>query len=164
MQDPSKKIMSLAAGVTWRQGLLKAGKRLALTNGCFDLVHRGHVEYLNQARQQGDALIVLLNSDASVKAIKGPNRPLTSETDRAYLIAALAAVDAVVIFDEPRATRILGMLPPDVYVKGGDYTEDTLHCEEYAVLKASGCAFWFVPFVPGYSTTEIVARIRRLTE
>lgn len=160
MRSPTEKIMALEAAAIWRESLAKAGQELVVTNGCFDLLHRGHIEYLNQARSEGNALLVALNSDASIKALKGPERPMIGERDRAYLLASLEAVDAVVIFSEPQATTVFSRVPPDVYVKGGDYTEDTLDPIEYAELKNSGCRFCFIPFVDGYSTSQIIARIR----
>ena len=107
------------------------------TNGCFDLLHVGHVRYLQAARALGDALAIGLNADESVRALKGPGRPLNSAEDRAEVLAALACVDFVTIFDEPRATRLLAPVRPHVYVKGGDYRLETLDAEERAVA-ASG--------------------------
>jgi D-glycero-beta-D-manno-heptose 1-phosphate adenylyltransferase len=130
-----------------------------VTNGCFDLLHAGHVAYLETARSFGDALLVGVNADASVRALKGPSRPLNNEQDRALVLAALAAVDRVCIFQEVRATDFLKFVSPDVYVKGGDYTLDTLDQEERRVVESGGGKIVIVPFVPGKSTTAIIERM-----
>jgi rfaE bifunctional protein nucleotidyltransferase chain/domain len=130
-----------------------------LTNGCFDLLHAGHVAYLQRARELGDVLVVGLNSDASVRALKGPGRPVTDELSRAAILAALECVDYVTIFDEPTASALLEELQPDVYVKGGDYSLETL--PEAPVAQRLGCAIHFVPLVAGLSTTAILQRLRQ---
>ena len=133
-----------------------AGRRLVFTNGCFDLLHVGHVRYLQGARRLGDTLAIGLNADASVRALKGPGRPLNPAEDRAEVLAALICVDFVTVFDEPRATRLLAAVRPQVYVKGGDYRLETLDAEERAALAAAGSEICFVPMVPGRSTTRLV--------
>lgn len=133
--------------------------RLVFTNGCFDIVHAGHVRYLEAARRAGDYLFVALNSDASVRQLKGPGRPINPEWDRAEVLAGLESVDFVTIFDEPRVTAIVQCLSPRVYVKGGDYTVDTLNPEEREALTNCGAEFHFIPLVPGRSTTQILATI-----
>ena len=157
--DPEKSLLTLENAVKWRESLRQSGKKLAVTNGCFDLMHRGHATYLAQARNCADALLVLINSDESVRSLKGPTRPLVCETDRAYLLASLRAVDKVVIFNSSRCDRELAALAPDVYIKAGDYTLETLAPEERDVLIASGTEIVFMPFVPGLSTTGIVEKI-----
>ena len=157
--DPEKCVLTLEEAVQWRESLRESGIKLAVTNGCFDLMHRGHATYLAQARNCADALLVLINSDASVRSLKGPTRPLVSETDRAYLLASLRAVDRVVIFNSSRCDKELAALVPDVYVKAGDYTLETLAQEEREVLLAAGSEIIFMPFVPGLSTTGIVEKI-----
>ncbi|MBV9657164.1 MAG: adenylyltransferase/cytidyltransferase family protein [Verrucomicrobia bacterium] len=142
-----------------RDGLDARRQRLVFTNGCFDLLHVGHVRYLQAARALGDALAVGLNGDASVRALKGPGRPLNSEEDRAEVLLALACVDFVTIFPEPRATDLLAAVRPHIYVKGGDYTLETLHAEERAALLAAGAEIRFVSLVPGRSTTELVKKM-----
>src|SRR5947209_8090044 len=117
-----EKILSWEALPAWRDELRNQHKKLVVTNGCFDLLHLGHVSYLEAARNKGDALLVAVNGDASLRAIKGPNRPINSESDRAAVLAALASVDAVCIFHDPTAIRLLTMVVPDIYAKGGDYT------------------------------------------
>ena len=160
MDDLSSRIVSLEDAVRWRNDLRGEGKKVAVTNGCFDLMHRGHAEYLTTARAQADALLVLINSDASVRALKGPARPIVGESDRAALLAALRAVDRVVIFDGVRCDRELAALRPDVYVKAGDYTLETLAAPEREVLLKARSEIIFVPFVSGLSTSNLVAAIR----
>lgn len=137
-------------------------KKLVLTNGCFDLVHVGHVRYLQAARALGDALAVAINGDDSVRALKGEGRPLNRETDRVEVIAALECVDHVIIFPEVRATRLLEKVRPSIYVKGGDYTPETLNPEERAVLENIGAEIRILPFEPGYSTSALIGRINAL--
>jgi rfaE bifunctional protein nucleotidyltransferase chain/domain len=138
------------------------GKRLVLTNGCFDLLHVGHVRYLEAARQLGDALAVGLNSDDSVRLLKGPERPITTEDERAEILAALRSVDAVTIFDEERATSLVEAVRPSVYVKGGDYSpdpDDPNFPIEGAVVLRLGGEVRVVPYVPGRSTTDTIRQI-----
>ncbi len=153
MTDPHAKVMTLEQAVDARLKLAAAGRKLALTNGCFDLLHRGHAEYLMQARALADRLFVLINSDESVRALKGPTRPVNLEADRAFLLACLEFVDGVVVFRSSRCDRELAVLKPDVYVKGGDYTVESLDPAERAALLGAGSEIRFIPFVPGYSTT-----------
>ncbi len=157
--DPENLIMSLECAVQWRQTLRSSSRRLALTNGCFDLLHRGHAQYLMQARSYADALLVLLNDDESVRSLKGDGRPLNGAFNRAYLLASLKFVDAVVIFSGARCTTELSALSPDVYVKGGDYNLESLDPEERAALLARRANFRFIPFVNGFSTTNLISRI-----
>jgi rfaE bifunctional protein nucleotidyltransferase chain/domain len=160
MTRPAAKLMSLARAVAWRGCLRRQGRKLVVTNGCFDLLHRGHVEYLAAARAQGDALLVLINSDASVRALKGKGRPVLPAADRAAVLAALAAVDAVVVFAAPRCTRELARLALDVYAKGGDYTPKTLDPAERHALEKAGARLAFIPFRPGCSTSALLRKIR----
>ena len=159
IDNPENGILSLEDAVKWRETLRQEGKKLAITNGCFDLMHRGHASYLAQARNCADVLLVLINSDASVRSLKGPTRPLVSEYDRAYLLASLRAVDRVVIFNSSRCDKELAALKPDVYIKAGDYTLETLAAEEREVLLSAGTEIVFMPFSPGLSTTGIVEKI-----
>ena len=144
--------------------LREAGKKIVATNGCFDLLHVGHVRYLNAARALGDALIVGINGDQSVRELKGAGRPVNSENDRAEILAALESVDLVAIFPEMRATRFLELAAPDVYVKGGDYNQDTLNADERQVLEKIGAKIDIVPFEPGYSTSDLLARLSKIKE
>jgi rfaE bifunctional protein nucleotidyltransferase chain/domain len=144
--------------VAWREGIRKQGRKVVVTNGCFDLLHAGHVTYLRQAREQGDLLLVGLNGDVSVRALKGPNRPVNCEGDRANILVALRSVDAVCVFPEPRAINFLRLAQPDVYVKGGDYTLETLNAEEREVVQAVNAKIVFIPFLEGRSTTSILQR------
>jgi rfaE bifunctional protein nucleotidyltransferase chain/domain len=139
------------------------GERLVLTNGCFDLLHLGHVRYLEAARSLGDALVVAINGDESVRALKGPGRPLNREHDRAAVVAALECVDHVVIFPEVRVARLLERVRPAIYVKGGDYTADTLDPEERAALEKIGAEIRILPFAPGHSTSALIERMKKLS-
>jgi rfaE bifunctional protein nucleotidyltransferase chain/domain len=134
------------------------GRRIVFTNGCFDLLHPGHVGSLEQARALGDALIVGLNSDASVRQLKGAGRPVLPERERAEILAGLECVDAVVIFDEPTPREVIARLLPDVLVKGGDWPGDQIVGREE--VEASGGRVVSIPVVPGYSTTAILQKIR----
>lgn len=155
-------IMSIRQIARWTARVRRAGLKIVATNGCFDLVHYGHVQYLQRARNLGDVLVVGLNSDKSVRQLKGPTRPLMNERHRAGLLAALACVDAVVVFPDKRATAFLKAVGPDVYVKGGDYRVGTLDPDERAVLEKAGSRIEFIPFVKGCSTTALVEKIKRL--
>jgi rfaE bifunctional protein nucleotidyltransferase chain/domain len=140
--------------------LRAAGKRLVVTNGCFDLLHVGHVHYLQAARALGDALVVGLNGDRSVRELKGNGRPINNERDRAEVLAALECVDLVTIFPQMRATQFISVSNPAIYVKGGDYTSDTLNAKERAVLKKIGAEIRILPFEKGYSTSLLLERMR----
>lgn len=138
---------------------LKAlGGTTVFTNGCFDLLHVGHLRYLQGARALGDRLVVGVNSDASVRGLKGQDRPLVAELERAEMLAGLGCVDFVTVFDEPTADALLQTLTPEVYAKGGDYAPDTL--PEAPTVRAYGGRIELVPFVPGRSTSNLVARMR----
>ena len=157
-----KKILSASALPRWRDELRRAGKKLVVTNGCFDLLHLGHVTYLEHARQQGDALLVGVTNDAGVRALKGEGRPLNSAEDRAAVLAALQSVDAVHVFPEPDARAFLQSVKPDVYVKGGDYTLETINQDERKMLEAAGVKIALLPVVPGKSTSALLEKIHRL--
>ena len=138
---------------------LKAeGRRIVFTNGCFDILHSGHARYLFAARQLGDHLIVAVNSDRSVKAIKGSGRPIVAQEDRAELVAALECVNTVLIFDEDNPYKVIETLRPDVLVKGGDWAEEEIVGAD--LVKEAGGKVERIPFVKGYSTTDIIDRIR----
>ena len=139
--------------------LARDGKRLVVTNGCFDLLHLGHVRYLEAARALGDALAVGVNGDASVRSLKGEGRPLNNERDRAEVLAALRCVDYVAVFPEVRATQFLERVRPAIYVKGGDYKPETLNPEERAASATIGAEIRIIPFEPGYSTTGVIERM-----
>ena len=153
-------IMTLREAAEWARRIQAEGKTLAVTNGAFDLLHRGHVEYLTAAAATADCLLVAMNSDASVRILKGAERPVVCQEDRAYLLDGLKCVSAVTMFDEPKACEVFRAIHPDVYVKGGDYTEDSLDREEHALLAACGAKFVFIPFVQGRSTTSVIRQIR----
>lgn len=130
-----------------------------VTNGCFDLLHLGHVTYLEKARNLGDLLLVGVNSDAAVRGLKGEGRPVNDENDRAAVLAALESVDAICIFPDVRATQFLAAAQPDIYVKGGDYTLETLDQTERRVVEQGGGKIELIPFVPGKSTTRILQKL-----
>jgi rfaE bifunctional protein nucleotidyltransferase chain/domain len=142
-----------------RSQMTARGQKLVLTNGCFDLLHPGHVRYLQGARGLGQALVVALNGDESVRALKGPSRPVNEERDRAEVLAALACVDFVTIFHEPRVTGVIRTIKPHVYAKGGDYTPESLDPGERAALEEVGSEIRILPLVPGKSTTGILAKL-----
>ena len=145
------KLHDLAGATAWRAAQRAAGRRVVLTNGVFDLLHTGHLFYLQRARALGDALLIALNADASVRALKGP-------------ALALACVDAVVIFRTPRLTAEIRALRPDVYCKAGDYTLEKLDPGERTALEETGARIEFMPFLPGFSTTQLIERIRAAGE
>jgi rfaE bifunctional protein nucleotidyltransferase chain/domain len=154
-----EKIQSLADIVRYRDLLADEGQRLVFTNGCFDLLHVGHVRYLQAARALGEALVVAVNGDASVRALKGPARPINSEQDRAEVLAALGCVDYVVIFDAERVTELVHEVRPHIYAKGGDYTVERLNAEELWALREVGADIQILPLVPGKSTTALIEKL-----
>ncbi len=164
VQLDNPKLRNLEHTVTQRQKLRAAGRRVVLTNGVFDLLHTGHLYYLQKARQKGDALFIALNGDKSVRALKGPLRPVQSEVERAFALAALACVDAVVIFNEPRLTAEIRAICPDVYCKAGDYTLEKLDAGERGALEEVGAKIEFLPFLDGFSTTKLIAKIKAAGE
>jgi len=157
----------LAAEVARRQA---GGERGVFTNGCFDLLHLGHVRYLQEARALGDFLVLGLNADESVALLKGPGRPLVPAHERAEILAALACVDYVVIFPEKTANTIVELLQPSIYVKGGDYAgaqagePDLARLPEASSVLAYGGVVRLIPYLPGHSTTELIAAIKQLPE
>jgi D-glycero-beta-D-manno-heptose 1-phosphate adenylyltransferase len=157
-----KKIVDVEQLSAIAREMREKGQKLVLTNGCFDLLHVGHVRYLQSARALGDALAVAINGDESVRALKGDGRPLNREADRAEVIAALGCVEHVVIFAEVRATSLLEKVRPAIYVKGGDYTENTLHAEERAALERAGAEIRILPFEQGHSTSNLIDEIKKL--
>lgn len=153
------KIVTAADLARIRDDFEANGRRLVFTNGCFDLLHVGHVRYLQAARALGDALVVALNGDDSVRALKGPTRPINLQDDRAEVLAALECVDYVTIFDTPRVTDVVSTIRPHIYAKGGDYTVDSLDKGEVAALRAAGTEIQILPLVPGKSTTSTIAKM-----
>lgn len=154
------KIVSIEELINEREHLRRAGKRLVFTNGCFDLLHPGHVSYLKQARSLGDALVVALNSDRSVRRLKGEGRPILNQQERAEVIAALEAVDYVTIFDEETPRELIAAVLPDVLVKGGDWALDEIVGREE--VEAAGGRVLSLPYIEGSSTTDIIERIKKL--
>ena len=155
-----KKILTRDELLIERRALRDAGKKLVFTNGVFDILHVGHVRYLRLARTLGDALVVAVNSDRSVRELKGEGRPLTLESDRAEILAGLEAVDYVTIFDDISPRSLIAELLPDVLVKGGDYSLDQIHGRE-EVEAAGGCVV-SLPFVEGVSTSKLIERMNNV--
>ena len=151
--------MTIDEAATFAERLRRDGKRIAFTNGVFDLLHPGHVRYLQHARTLGDALIVGVNSDRSVRANKGPSRPITPEAERAELLAALACVDAVAIFDEDTPADIIKRIQPDILVKGADWAADAIVGRD--TVEARGGKVVRVDIEPGWSTSAIIDKVRR---
>ncbi|WP_276133403.1 D-glycero-beta-D-manno-heptose 1-phosphate adenylyltransferase [Polluticoccus soli] len=136
------------------------GKKIVFTNGCFDILHHGHLDYLARAADMGNILVVGLNTDASVKRLKGAERPLNNQTDRAFQLAALLCVDAVCLFDEDTPENLIKLVNPDILAKGGDYTEDKIVGAPF--VKANGGRVEVIPFVQGYSTSSLIDSIKKL--
>ena len=155
----SRKILSPQELLTERARLRAAGKKLVFTNGVFDILHVGHVRYLEQARALGDALVVAINSDRTVRELKGAGRPLMNEDERAEILGALRAVDYVTIFDDVSPRSLITKLLPDVLVKGGDYALDEIHGREE--VEAAGGRVVSLPFVEGVSSSDIIERMRK---
>jgi rfaE bifunctional protein nucleotidyltransferase chain/domain len=151
-------MMTLAAAVSWREQLGREGQRVVFTNGVFDILHPGHVRYLTEARRHGDALIVAVNSDRSVHAIKGPGRPINPEQERAEVLAALAVVDVSVVFDQDTPHAIIQALQPDVLVKGADWAHDAIVGRN--IVEERGGVVIRVPIERGHSTTGLVDRMK----
>lgn len=151
-------LMTRAEAKQWRENHRTAGRTVVFTNGCYDILHPGHVSLLETCRSFGDALIVAINSDASVRRIKGDKRPIVAEEDRARVLRGLRAVDAVVLFDEDTPAEIIDELVPDVLVKGGDWTPETVVGAE--TVQRAGGRVEIVPLVQGRSTTSVIDTIR----
>lgn len=164
MNLTNPKLLSLGEAVATREKWRAAGRKVVLTNGVFDLLHTGHLYSLRAARELGDVLVVAINADASVRALKGPTRPVQGELERAYALGALGFVDGVVIFNEPRLTAEIRALRPDIYCKAGDYALDRLNPAEREALTEAGTQITFVPFLPGFSTTGLIAKIKAAGE
>jgi len=159
MEEYRKKVKDLFSVKKKIEALKVQGKRIVFTNGCFDLLHPGHTRYLYAARQLGDYLVVAVNTDRSVKAIKGEHRPIQSQDERAELLATLSFVDAVILFDEDNPLKLIQDLVPDVLVKGGNWTEDKIIGAD--VVKKAGGVVKSLPFVIGYSTTALIEKIQK---
>jgi formyltetrahydrofolate-dependent phosphoribosylglycinamide formyltransferase len=160
MPEANTWISTLEEVRDFRTALNKQGMKMVFTNGVFDILHVGHVRYLRQARELGHALVVALNADASVRALKGPTRPINNQEDRAEVLRALSCVDAVVLFEEERATRLIEAIRPHIYTKGGDYTVESLNPEERAALERVGAQIQILPLVEGRSTTATLQKLQ----
>lgn len=156
---PNPKLLTLEAAIKERLNLKKKGKTLVITNGCFDLLHPGHLYFLQEAAKQGDELWILLNSNASVQKLKGPQRPVQEKFERAYGLAALECVSRITLFNTPRLTEEILALKPDAYVKAGDYTLEKLDLGEREALEKVGASIKFLPFLEGFSTTSLIKKI-----
>jgi rfaE bifunctional protein nucleotidyltransferase chain/domain len=154
----SGKIVSIDELRVERERLRVAGKRLVFTNGCFDILHVGHIRYLQSARELGDALVVAINSDRSVRELKGAGRPVMNEEERAEMLMALSAVDYVMVFDDISPRKLIAQVMPDILVKGGDYQLNEIHGREE--VEAAGGRVISLPFVEGASTSSIIERIK----
>lgn len=161
MNLTTPKLLTLDEAVTKRQQLRVSGQKLVLTNGCFDLLHVGHLSYLQHSRELGDQLWVLINSDQSVRSLKGSDRPIQSEIERAFSLAALACVDRVIIFHTTRLVSEIHALRPDIYTKAGDYTMDTINADERAAFEAVHTEIRFLPFLEGFSSTKMIQKIKK---
>lgn len=167
MKLDNPKLFSLEEAVRWRRRAQRQGAKVVLTNGVFDILHPGHTSYLAQARRLGGKngkLLVALNADASVRKLKGKLRPILDEKSRAFNLAQLESVDAVVLFRRKRLNREIEALAPDIYCKAGDYTIGTLAPEERKALENVGARIEFLPFLPGFSTTKLIEKIRAAGE
>lgn len=167
LDNPDNKITSLENAVIWREQVRGRGQKVVLTNGVFDLLHTGHLRFLNAARNEGDALVVVLNDDASVRGLKGPLRPVQTEQDRAYALASLQCVDRVVLFRTLRLDAEIRALKPDIYAKAGDYLRDPLNPRDHKLDPTEDAAIrdvhaerHFLTFYPGFSTTKLIERIK----
>jgi len=158
-RDPASKIRDWSSAASWRAA---QDGRVVFTNGVFDLIHPGHVDILSGARRAGEHLIVGLNSDASVRRLKGPTRPVRSEAERAYVVAAFESVDCVVVFEQDTPLELIMKLRPDVLVKGGDYSEETI--VGASQVRSWGGSVHVVPLTPGQSTTRIISTLRGNSE
>lgn len=153
------KLHSLPEAVLIRNTLRDKGKTFVLTNGCFDLLHPGHLSYLREAKSKGDILWIALNGEKSVKELKGPTRPIMSDEERAYMLYNLEIIDGITIFNTLRLDQEILALQPDIYVKAGDYTLETLNPQERSALETVRATIEFIPFLEGYSTTHLINKI-----
>ena len=157
----NQKLFTLEEAQEKRLELKKQGKTLVLTNGCFDLLHAGHLFYLNKAAELGDCLWIALNGEKSVAALKGPTRPVQGNEERAYALASLECVAGIILFETPRLDHEIRILQPDVYAKAGDYSIDKLNPDERKALEEAGADIQFLPFLEGYSTTSLIEKISK---
>jgi rfaE bifunctional protein nucleotidyltransferase chain/domain len=157
-ENPAARVLNLDGIVALRASAASQGRSVVLTNGCFDLLHRGHISYLQESALAGDLLIVAINSDESVRQLKGANRPVNTEQDRAFAIASLRCVDATFIFRGPRLDAEISAIRPDHYTKAGDYTLETLDASERDALLAVGTQIHLLSYIDGHSTTSLIQR------
>lgn len=155
----NKKIKTLTSLTGIFAAARRKKKKVVFTNGCFDILHRGHVDYLNKAKALGDILIVAINSDSSVRKLKGPNRPITAQGDRAEILAGLESVDFITIFDEDTPAALINKLRPDILVKGADWQKDKVVGKD--IVESSGGKVVLIKYLKGYSTSNIIAKINK---
>lgn len=153
------KLHSLPEAIHIRNALRDKGQTFVLTNGCFDLIHPGHLSYLREAKSKGDVLWIALNGEKSVKELKGPTRPIMSDQERAYMLSNLEVIDGIIFFNTPRLDQEILALKPDIYVKAGDYSLETLNPQERSALQTVNAKIEFIPFLQGYSTTHLINKI-----
>jgi len=159
--ENNPKLLSIEETVRFCKDLQSVKKRVVLTNGCFDLLHSGHLYFLSEARKLGDALIVMLNSEESVQALKGPTRPVQGNLERAYSLAALSFVDCICVFSTKRLDTQILQITPDIYAKAGDYTIETLDKDELQALRKVNTDIKILPFLEGFSTTKLIEKIAK---
>ena len=164
LREVAERVSSLEEAKALRLGAEKCGETVVLTNGCFDLLHSGHLHFLETASSLGDHLWVALNGDSSVRALKGVSRPLQAELERAYALLSLKFISGVFVFETERLSREIRFLKPDVYAKAGDYSLDTINAEERKALEEIGAEIRFLPFLEGYATTTLMEKIKSLPE
>lgn len=153
-------ILTLGQAIEWRQ-TLKNKKTLSITNGCFDLLHAGHVSYLLEASYLADEMLILINSDESIRKLKGNNRPIINQNDRAFILSNLKPVSKVVIFNNENCSKELKLLSPDIYFKAEDYNINNINKDEYQVLSSCNAEIVFLPFISDISTTKIIKKIQK---
>jgi len=160
LKSPAQKIMTPEKAEQWRIRLRSENQKIVLTNGCFDILHRGHTEYLFKARGFGDALLILLNSDKSVRKLKGESRPINDQYSRAFVLSSLYFVDAVTIFDSSDCSELIKLMQPDFYAKGADYDLSTLNKNEKNALDKVNAKIKFIEFTNGFSTTSTLNSLK----
>ena len=164
LREVADRVSSLEEAATVRRDASERGETAVLTNGCFDLLHSGHLHFLESASSLGDHLWIALNGDASIRALKGPSRPLQTQLERAYALLSLKFVSGIFVFETERLAREIRFFKPDIYAKAGDYCLDTINAEEKEALEEVDAEIRFLPFLEGYGTTTLLEKIKSLPE
>ena len=164
LREVADRVSSLEEAATVRRDASERGETVVLTNGCFDLLHSGHLHFLESASSLGDHLWIALNGDASIRALKGPSRPLQTQLERAYALLSLKFVSGIFVFETERLAQEIRFFKPDIYAKAGDYCLDTINAEEKEVLEEVDAEIRFLPFLEGYGTTALLEKIKSLPE